>query len=52
MPNWLRELQAQQLSAEELSSVASKVAAAGEAHSKQTARIEPTEKELNQRYNR
>lgn len=43
MPEWLRELQTQHLTAEEISSVASKVAAAGEAHIKQTARIEPTE---------
>lgn len=52
MPNWLRELQTQHLTPEELSFVASKVAAAGEEHIRQTARIVPTEKELTERYNR
>jgi hypothetical protein len=50
MPEWLRELQTQHLTAEDLSSVASKVAVAGEAHIRQTARIKPTEIDRQRRF--
>ncbi len=52
MPPWLlKALEEQRLTAEELTSVADKVVAEGKEHSKQSARIEPTESELQQRYN-
>lgn len=52
MPEWLvNALQRQKLSEDAKTSVASKVVEAGEAHSEQSARVEPTEQELQQRYN-
>lgn len=52
MPQWLVDaLRTQELSEDAKSTVANKVVKAGEAHSEQAARVEPTEQDLQKRYN-